>query len=113
MRRTPTAQIGRLIRKTERQPRPSGSRASNAPPSSWPTTAAMPWTPPRRASGLPRRAGGNSTWTIEKTCGSISAAPAPWRQRKTISEVGSGAAPQAPEATPKAKRPTTSTRRRP
>jgi len=105
--------IGTLIRKQLRQPRPAGSRAISAPPTSWPPTAATSITVPYTLSALTRAGPVKRTPMIDSTFGAISAAATPCTSLATTSSVGVLAAPQPADASVNSARPAEKLRRRP
>lgn len=67
-------------------------------PSSGPETAPSPTIAPKSPKTLPRSWAGKVACTIDNTCGTISAAVAPWRTRAATSMSGLPAKPQRAEA---------------
>ena len=104
---------GRLIRKIGRQPRPNRSHSVSSAPSSGPDTAPRPTIAPKSPNTLPRSCAGKVAWTIDRTCGTIIAAMAPWRMREATSISGFAAKPQRAEARVKPPMPTRKSRLRP
>jgi hypothetical protein len=68
-----------------RQPRPQRSASTSQPPSTGPSTAARPLTPPMRPYMGARSLGENSACTEARSCGTISAAKSPCAMRVTTS----------------------------
>ena len=78
------------------------SALTSRPPTSCPTTAAMPEVAPYRASGTGLALALRVWWKVASTCGMSSAAVAPWTMRAAISTPTVGATPQASEASDEA-----------
>ncbi len=89
------------------------SHCVSSAPISGPQTAPSPMTAPNMPKTLPRSCAGKVTWMIARTCGTISAAIAPWRTRAAISIPGSAAMPHSAEATVNPPMPSRKSRRRP
>jgi len=84
-----------------------------APPTTGPTVAASPVTPPYTPSAHPRRSGGNAAFSSASASGMTSAAPAPWTARAAISVPTEGASAHATEARLNNASPAANTARRP
>ena len=69
-----------------------------APPTTGPTVAASPVTPPKTPIAQPRRSGGNAAFSSASASGMIIAAPAPCTARAAISQPTPGASAHAAEA---------------
>ena len=106
-------QIGTLIKKALRQPKPAISADTSQPPPIWPTIKAIPPMPPyrlmARAWAVPFRV----TCKVARICGTISAAPAPCTTRAASSVLMEFAIPHSREATPNIATPHINRRRRP
>ncbi len=109
----PATPIGTLTRKIGRQPVPSMLADTSRPPSSWPTTAARPPVAPYRARARARRWPWVAAWMVDRTCGTISAADAPWAARAATRTSAVGARPQASDVRVNAAIPARNSRRRP
>ena len=70
-RSMPTMPSGTLTRKIGRQPRPSRSSSTIAPPTSWPATVAAPSIAPKRPRARSRALPWNDAWMTASTCGTI------------------------------------------
>ncbi len=87
--------MGTLTRKIGRHEVPAMSALTSRPPTSWPTTAAMPDVAPYRARARALRSCSSVWWKVASTCGTSSAAVAPWTMRAAIRTPTVGAKPQA------------------
>lgn len=104
---------GRLMRKMGRHSSPKRFHSVSRAPSSGPETAPSPTIAPNSPKTLPRSCAGKVACTIDRTCGTISAAMPPWRMREATSISGLAARPHSAEATVKPPMPTRKTRLRP
>ena len=93
-----TRPIGTFTRKTGRQPVPKRSAVTRTPPSTCPTRPPRASVAAQRLSACARDGPVKLRWMRLKTCGTISAAPAPWIARTTISVWLVGASPHASDA---------------
>ena len=75
------------------------------PPSTCPTRPPRASAAAQKLSACARAAPAKLRWIMLKTCGTISAAPAPWSARTTISAWLAGASPHANDAPVKRARP--------
>ena len=105
--------MGRLIRKIDRHPSPSGSLWSSRPATGGPATFAMPPTAPYRPKAAARSLTGKLAWMMDRIWGIIVAAMAPCRTRDATSSSGLWAAAHGPEATVKPATPIRNRRLRP
>ncbi len=108
-----TTAIGTFTRKIGRQLRPTMLADTRIPPSAWPLTWPMAMVMPKMPRAMRRSRGGKLTRMIDSTCGTISAAAAPWKSRATTRMSLVGARPDTAEATANAAMPRKKTRRRP
>ena len=83
------------------------------PPSTGPSAAAIPATPPHSPTTLARRSGGNSGSSRASALGTIAAAAAPCTSRAAISAPADGARPAAAEPSTNSATPLRNTRLRP
>jgi hypothetical protein len=104
---------GMLMRKTARQPSPQRSASMSHPPSTGPSTAARPLTPPISPYMGARSRGLNSACTEASSCGTMRAANSPWAMRVATSASPDQAAAAAAEARVNPAMPMRNTRRRP
>jgi hypothetical protein len=102
-----------LIRKTIRQPVPSRSPSTSAPPTIGPQTAARPMTGPNRLNAFGSSSGGKTALMIPKPCGIRIAANAPCSSREATSMPGEAAMPHRTLAATKPAEPIRNNRRRP
>ena len=89
---------GMLMRNTVRQPRPQRSASMSQPPSTGPSTAARPLTPPMSPYIGARSRGLNSACTDARSCGTMRAAKRPCAMRVTTSASPDQAAAATAEA---------------
>ena len=104
-----TTPTGTLMKKIQCQLRCSVSR----PPTSGPIASASAETPAQIPIAAPRCLGGKVAEMIDSVAGFISAAPAPWTTRATISISPVSARPHQSDAAVKMTIPMTKMRRRP
>jgi len=100
-----TMPIGTLMANTGRQPVPNRSAFTTTPPRTRPATAPADSTAAYADSARARAGPVKVSWMMLKTCGTSTAAPAPWTSRKAISAWLSGASAQASEAAVKTSTP--------
>ncbi|MDF9872524.1 hypothetical protein OKW18_004662 [Streptomyces pratensis] len=118
-RTSPTTATGTFTRNTDRQPalsprtEDSGAAETRTPPRICPATMESPAVAPYRLMARALRGPAVDAWMVASTCGSMSAAAAPWATRAPTRVQASGASPQAREVRPKAAMPTRKSLRRP
>jgi hypothetical protein len=88
---------GTLIRKAGRQVVLNRLALTSSPPTTCPTAAPPASTAVYRLVARSRDCPSKLRWMIERTCGTIAAAPTPCTARKAISPPVFGASPQASE----------------
>ena len=108
-----TTPTGTLTQKIDRQPVPNASAAMSGPPSAWPMTALPDMVITRTLSARARARPSKLTWIPVSTCGTMTAAQAPWAIRAPMSTPAPGARLQASEARVNPARPARYTRRYP
>src|SRR4051812_40090570 len=105
--------IGRLMKKTQRQPVSVPNAWISTPPSSGPMAVETPTTVPNSPNAVPRSRPLNSCWISALICG-VSRPPArPCTSRATTRNSAPGARPQASEESVNRASPTTNIVRRP
>ncbi len=97
--------IGTLMANTGRQPVPNRSAFTTTPPRTRPATAPAESTAAYADSARARAGPAKVSWMMLNTCGTSTAAPAPWTSRKAIRAWLSGASAQASEAAVKTSTP--------
>ena len=93
-----TIPIGTLMANTGRQPAPNRSAFTTTPPSTRPATAPAESAAAYADSARARTGPVKVSWMMLKTCGTSTAAPAPWTSRKAIRTWLPGASAQASDA---------------
>ncbi len=109
----PASPIGTFTRKMGRHRLPSRSAETSTPPSTCPTTAAIPPVAPNQPTARDRDDAVPVAWIVARVCGTISAAAAPCSTRAATSAGAVGARPQSRLVTVNAAIPATKSRRRP
>ncbi len=105
--------MGRLIRNTDRQPRPKKSPSMRKPPRTGPTMPPRPSTGPKIANTLVSSGPEKFSRSRPRPWGSSTAPAVPCSRRKAISDSMFGAAAHSSELVVKAASPVRNIRRRP